>query len=273
MPTPSPELEFDFSPEALAEALLGKGGALAPFQEDEDDAAELQAVARRIAGNHVDVIANFARAEFARQAGRPEHDQLLGALSSLSRLAEAAGDTLQHGILQAMSRDVEQRLERFADRRDRNRFLPRLQRFLDDFASCLDGEDADRLHRLVHFEPGTLPLLSELEALHGIGPRRLSRLYCCGLYTVEAVAPADAREVAQVTGLPAQLSADVVEATRRWALERRESAIREIRMRIRELDRMAAVIPGALPEELAEEGRIALTELEQTLQLHSRGLP
>lgn len=234
--------------------------------EDEDDDVELQLVARRIAGNHVDVLANFARSVFAHRATRSEYQQFAGALQSLGRLADAANDTRQVDVLETMEADIERRLADFGNRRDRNRFLPHLQQFIDGFAACLEGEDAARLHQLIHFEPGTLPLLSELESLHGIGPRRLSRLYCCGLYTVEAVAPADATEVAQVTGLPARLSEDVVTATRRWAEERRASAIHEIRMRIREFDRMAIALPEPLPASLVEEGQQALRELEEVLQ-------
>ncbi|MEZ4320315.1 MAG: hypothetical protein R3F61_22740 [Myxococcota bacterium] len=270
MPTQTPlELEFDFSPEALADALMGRGDELAIDLDHEVD--ELQAVARRIAGNHVDVLASFARAAFAGQAGRGDHEQFAGALASLARLAEAAGDEAQSLVLAQMQKDIESRLTRLHDLNDRNRFLPRLQRFVDAFAACLDGDDAARLHRLIHFEPGTLPLLSELEGLRGIGPKRLSRLYCCGLYTVEVVAPADATEVAQVTGLPGKLSTAVVEATRRWAYERREASIHEIRMRVRELDRMAASLPGPLPADLVAEAELAITELRQTLDLHTRG--
>lgn len=261
--------EFHFSSDDLVRALSGHGDGLDLIIE-EDDHDELQAVARRIAGNHVDVLANFARAVFAHRATRSEYEQFSGALASLLRLAQGAGDLRQVQLLERMRRDIEERLKDFGSRNDRNRFLPRLQRFIDGFASWLDGADAERLDQLIHFEPGTLPLLSELEGIHGIGPKRLARLYCCGLYTVEAVAPADAIEVAQVTGLPSGLSEDVVAATRRWAEERRAASIQEIRMRIREFERMALALPDGLPASLLEEGQTALRELEAVLTRNRR---
>lgn len=237
---------FDFSTEALDEALLGRGDDLS-LDPELDELEELRSVARRIAGTHVDVVARYARAAFAGRAGPADHLQLCAALGQLARLAEAAGDTRQVELLGATRAWIEGHLASLDRPAGRGRLLPRLRRFLEAFAGCLEGDDAARLERLVHYEPDAAPLLAELANLRGIGPRRLESLYCSGLYRVDVVVRAAPADVAAVSGLPLALAVDVVAATRTFAERRREEAAREVRGRLEELRAMAEALGEALP--------------------------
>lgn len=265
----TPQL-FDFSAEALQAALLGQGDDLA-LDADLHEHEELQLVARRIAGNHVDVVARYARSVFSDQAGRADHQQLTSALGQLARLAEAAEDHRQLSLLTEMKGWIEGNLASLGTPGGRSRLLPKLRRFLDTFAGCLEGEDAERLDRLVHYEPDSAPLLAELATLRGIGPRRLESLYCSGLYRVDAVAHAEPADVASVSGLPLALAVDVVHATRAYAMRRRDSAAREIRGLLEELRRMTEALGEPVPDAVFAELRRAHGEIVDLLKTNPMG--
>lgn len=199
---------------------------------------ELAAVSRRIAGQYVEVVAGFAASAFAGDLGRVELDRFLAALDSLNRLALAADDQPQLAVIAEMRSLVEEQSERLSKGRGRTRFTAALEEWIPRFSSHLDEEDRDRLMRLVSFQGQDLPLLDALGQIPGIGPRRLTRLYCAGLYTVASVSQADPTELAQVTGMPNRLATEVVETARRFAAEHPKRCIAEIQARVRDLVRL-----------------------------------
>ncbi len=270
-PHPEPEAqgfawtgEDPFSPEALQRALQGEGEDL-DFDSEILEHEELHAVARRIAGSHVDVVASFARTVFSGTVSRADMMRFTSALSQLERLALAADDGVQEEVLRGMREFVVDRLAALEGKRGRRVLLPRVRGFLDAFSACLDGEDAERLARLVRYEAGTVPLLEQLARLSGIGPRRLERLYCCGLYSVDALVHADPDEVAAVSGLPRLLAGEVVRAARAWASERRDASVRQLRTSLAEFLAMAEALREPIPVELVRELELARAESDAAL--------
>jgi len=251
---------LDFTDDELDRALFGavlglEPGALPAFQPEPvgsvvEPSEELRDVSRRIAGQYVEVIANFAAAAFSGRLDRPGCEELLGALDSLERLATASADTRQLELLKSMHQQVERRLARRMGSSP-HRFLSRLRKWLDEYGKCLSGNDSERLRRLVTYDRGSLPLLAELSRLRGIGPKRLQRLYCAGLYTVESVANANAQELAQVTGLPTKLSVKVVDAAGQFAVEQRVRCVQELHARSVETAHILVESAGNLDPELA----------------------
>lgn len=259
--------ELKFSAQTLEDALMGLGDAddLAYDQQD-DDGDELRSMIHGIAGNHVDVVARFARGVFGKSDSIADHQQFASALSSLVRLAEATEDDTLRVLLSDMMVAVVERSTRSELGKDRARFLPRLTRFLEAFAAHLPEADAARLREIVHWEPDRVPLLAEIKGLRGIGPRRLDRLYCCGLYTVETVAHADPGDIAAVCGLPLALSSQVVDAAREFALRERARSLTDARMRIQMFVRMAAALGDTVPEESVQAALAAVANLESSVR-------
>lgn len=200
---------------------------------------ELSAVSRRIAGQYVEVLAGFARQAFAGTLQTEDLSRFRRTLEALNRLAGAVRDRNQEEVIQEALRLLDAQDARLGQGKGRSRFSYALQSWIPRFAATLDPEDRDHLLELVTAEGRDLPLLQELGRIPGIGPRRLARLYCAGLYTVDAVSHADPVELTQVTGLPLRLSTEVVSATRRFAAEHPKRCLNEIRTRLRELQRMS----------------------------------
>ena len=99
------------------------------------------------------------------------------------------------------------------------------------------------------YQDRSLPLLEELANLKGIGPKRLERLYCAGLFTI-----------AEVTGLPRKLAEQVVDSTREFAERQRRSCVVELHQRVQEFH---AVLPRLNPAN--EDDRRMLDLARQTL--------
>ena len=229
----APELSFSDS-ELLS--LLGGPDVLSLLQPDEDEDAEapapseeLPALSRRLAGQYVDVLADFVRASF-RQPALPPAGPLRAVLSPLLRLTGDTGADDMHALL----RELEGLLERPVgeERWARVRHLRALRGWLMRFSECLDDDDGARLRQLVDYGDALPPLLEALKEVRGIGPRRIERLYCAGLTSVSRVTAADAESIAEVTGIPRQLAAAVVEAAQAFERTERARRIAELRRSI-----------------------------------------
>lgn len=244
---------------------------LGDFEDDEDYAdllapsEEVQKVSRRIAGQYVEILASFAAAAFGRRKNPVTLERVSSAVDALLRLARAAGDKDQIALLDELAELVEPVTEGSKTSRHRHNALARLRDWLPRFGETLEQEDRDRLTRLVQWDRDDAPLLEELRGLHGIGPKRLQRLYSAGLFTVDAVATADPTDVAAVTGIPVSLAEEVVEATRRFAEAERMRFLEELQASAHRLRRM---MTGKPDQDAAffERAASALHEVEQTLQ-------
>lgn len=209
---------------------------------------ELAAVTRRIAEQYLDVLHAASVTAFGGRDARATATQLLTALAALGRLAQAGGDRAHHAVVAAVLPEVE-RYAADPGGRARHRFLARFRPWLARYADHLGDPAGRRFRALVAYDAREVPLFVELAAIPGIGPRRLERLFCAGLYAVEVVSAADPRELAQVTGLPRALAADVVTRSREYAEARRRQCVLEMRARLAEFQRaFSAIDPTAHPE-------------------------
>lgn len=264
---PSPtQILLDFSDSDLGELLDGAAiGEASPTAEAEPVAPseELRDVSRRIASQYVPLVESFAGSLFARRAGPAAAHQLASALEALERLVEAAGDAAQAAAIRELISALRAFEGRIARGRGLERMSSQLRQWIPQFANFLQHDARQRLLAIVSYGNARPALLRELGAIPGIGPRRLERLYCAGLYTVEAVHDADPAEIAQVTGLPGPLAARVVEATRRFAEEERRHAARRLLENALEIRRL--VSEGSCAPELLRLTREALATLEEAL--------
>ena len=243
---------FEFSDEALDDLfdepteLGGPRQALAP-------SAEVKALARSLTGQYIDVIRAFAAQAFGGRAA--SMDNSFTALDSLLRLADSIDDEALYSHLDALRAHLITGVPRA--KLARTRFLNTLQARLRTLADALDDDHGRRLRELVDVDLRAAPLLDELRTVRGIGPRRLSRLYCAGLFTVDAVSEADPNEIALVTGLPMHLAQTVVDETRAFARRERQRCAEDLQARVRQLTE-------ALPrvDARSDEGR-ALLEAAQ----------
>jgi predicted flap endonuclease-1-like 5' DNA nuclease len=255
--------EFTFEDGDVDDVLAGRRAEPAETVEASD---ELTGLSRRIAGQYAEVVAAFASHAFAGRSGEAALQQVRMAVNALRRLSQATHDD---DVLLALDR-LDGVLEHHSARggRARQRFLKDLRDALLALADHLEPADADRLRNLVVFDRRALPLLDELANLPGIGPRRLERLYCAGLFTVEAVGAANPEEIAQVTGLPRPLAERVVEATRQFAGEQRRRVLTELQERATQLNAALTGIPldPTTDHDLADMARSALVELQAALE-------
>lgn len=263
MSTSSPTLEgFNFDLGDLARALRGEFIAEVEAEPFEDNFEELRSVARGIAGTHVDVIAQYVRLAFASKAAASDTLQFTNALRSLARLAEASGDRRQHDLLEQMRTTTETVATR-TSRRDKDRFLRELREFVDGFADCLHGDDAARLKKLVSYDRSSTPLLAVLANVPGVGAKRLERLYCAQLHTVDTVARSAPEDVAAVTGLPLTLAAEVVKTARDYARSECLASIEAISARTDVLIQMSQTLAEPLPADAITRLTTALEALQE----------
>lgn len=255
------ELELLFQPQPATGLELGGFD----MTEDVAPSPELQEVSRRIAGQYVELIEAFAASLFQRRAGSNLTPQLLRALEALSRLARASNDPEASAAVDELLEELHIFMARQAQGRGADRMATRLRAWIPRFAALLEPDAKERLLSLVSFRGRTIPLFHALGSIPGIGPRRLERLYCAGLYTIESVVNSDPDEVAQVTGLPPKLAERVVEATRTFAAEDRLRSARELSARATEV--LTLLKTGAQDPEILALTRDALRALQAALNL------
>lgn len=260
------------SDEALLSELFGGEGfdgldlGAAVAEELLRPSDELGRVARRIAGSYVTVVARHAAVAFGRDASDDGDLEVRSAVDALQRLAHAADDRRQLGLLHELGGLLDDL--RAPHARASQRALTALTDWIPRFAETLEPEDARRLLDLVHWEKGSVPLLEELGTIRGIGRKRLARLYAAGLFSVDTVANARPEEIVQVTALPYPLAVQVVARTRQFAEDERRRCVSDLRdraMRLAALVRSfhgAGAGTGGLVEEATAALRQALRQLD-----------
>jgi hypothetical protein len=213
------DTELLLDDEAVA-ALWAADDGVAPAEAGEELSEELVAVTRRIASQYVDALHASASAAFSGRDPSAAAEGIVSAIDALERLADAALD----GRPQALLLEIQPEARAFAQDprlRARHHFLATFRPWLRRYAQEL-GMDGARIQELVDFDVTHHPLLADLSALRGIGPRRLARLYCAGLYAAQTLALAEPGEVAVVTGFPRRLAGEVVERAQRFVEDLKE---------------------------------------------------
>ena len=119
---------------------------------------------------------------------------------------------------------------------------------------------AKQLCRLL--ERDAAPLLAELAEIHGIGPKRLGRLYAAGLFTVDSVAGSDPQDIVAVTGIPEKLAVAVVESTHAYALEERQRCLSGL---VEQAHRLRRILKAVPMDDVVTAAAAALREVERTL--------
>jgi len=255
-------IDLFFSDEELA-SLLSPQPGLSPEPGEVVPSEELLDVSRRIAAQYVDLIEAFAAGLFQRRPSAGMTSQLIHAMDALHRLAVASGDSDASGVVDELLVELRPFAHHTQQRRATDRMSTRMRAWIPRFAALLRGAANERVLALVSFRGKALPLFQELGAIDGIGPRRLERLYCAGLYTVDAVIGADPLEIAAVTGLPPALARKVVDATVAWNAEQRLRAARELQARAAEV--LLALRSGEQDPEVLTLARDALRALQAAL--------
>lgn len=236
-------------------------GDLAPSRE-------LYEVTRRISLHLLDVLVTTARTLLAGGMDRDELHQLIATLDSLRRLADAAREDTQRRSIDRMAAEA-RRFEASPNGRARERFRVRLRDWVVEFGGALGDGEGQRLRALVEYDPREVPLFAELARLHGVGPRRLRRLFAAGLHSVEVVARARAEDLSAVTGLPRGLAEDVIRRAQAFETEEKRRAIFEMQAR---LTRFSSAVDelGEGPE-LRAAAAAAIDQMQRLIeQLHGR---
>lgn len=218
--------------------------ALGDLLDDGPDEG-LLALTRSISGQYVEVIASFLRAAFHGEDLSLLQKQVEASIDALLRLASATYDDELAASLIALAALLPE--ARVLGGARRERYLRNARSWVIEFAALLRDEDADHLRALVKFDERSQPLLHRLMEVYGIGPKRLERLYCAGLFSVACLIDADPVEVSQVTGMSQRLARSVIHAAQRFDLLRRHAAARAL------LDRTKDAI--ALAREARQSGR------------------
>ena len=170
----------------------------------DDDNGLLRNLGRRIAGQAVDVIGAFTQEVFAGPPGPAAADALHEATSALTRLVVATKDVALEAHLRELSLLVARASDTHPSRR--SAFLRDMRGWVLQMADLLTEEDGLHLRTLVDADTADAPLLGHLRGVPGVGPRRIQRLYCAGLYTPETLAAADPEDVSILTGIPVSVA-------------------------------------------------------------------
>lgn len=257
--------EWDALPREATSFTLDDDPTETPLDEFLQPSEEVLRVARKIAGQYVEIVARFAASAFGRQTAPTSPAEVRTAITTLRRLADAAGDREQLDLLNRFLDLIEPATTGRRRSQRRQRALVALRSWLPEFAGTLDETDGRRLVHLVRWDQDAAPLLTELRNIRGIGPKRLQRLYSAGLFRVDVVAGAEPDEIVAVTGIPAALAVAVVEATHEYALAERQRSITGIVERVNRLRRILRVVPDE-DGSVADSARAALREVQRAMQ-------
>lgn len=263
MPTPEPQLlpQLDFTDDDFAQLFTDTSAEA--VEEPPDVSTELIGLGRQLTGQYVDVLATFTRTAFSSRSGSAADPGLHAALDSLVRLARATDDV---SLLEQLSELQDLTGAGIPSRtRRRHRFLDQLRERILNIAGCLLDPERTRLQGLVRFEEAGQPMLNEIGNIPGIGPKRLERLYCAGLFTPERIKAASAAEISEVTGIPVALAERVVETSRAFAAAERQRCVEEMRHRIQAFLSALPQLRQDEDRELIASARVALAQLQQAL--------
>jgi len=263
---------FHFSDDELSALLHGtdESSTLESLPESVAPSQELRVLSRQLAGQYVDVLASFISQAFAHVTISATSEQVHSTLHPLLRLADETGDIELGGRLRELKSMLESPP---ADtQRERTRYLKQLRAWLLSYATCLSGQSGRRLRELVDFGEQQPPLLRALEQIKGIGPRRLDRLYCAGLFTVDRVINADPEEIAQVTGLPIRLAEEVVARTHAFSTQERKRQAQELRRSVLTFTQSLRSLGAYDDPTMLEAAQETLAQLQQLIaQLKHQG--
>ncbi len=274
MTGPGPDDRSETQVFASDEDWAALSGALGDFELTEDDGLgeelgdllnpsdEVLRVSRRIAGQYVEVLARFSASVFGRKVSAVTTDQVLSAIDALLRLAGASNDDEQVTLLEELRRLIGPATTGRRNSRAQRTATRQLRDWLPRFATTLETDDGERLERLVTWERDAAPLLDELSEIHGIGPKRLGRLYAAGLFTVDSVAGAEADDISSVTGIPRRLAQEVVDATHTYAIEEQQRCIDGL---LSQSHRLRHILHALATDGMAPAAADALREVERTL--------
>jgi hypothetical protein len=230
-------LDFDVEDmDALGDVLL-----------DEPSIGSLRDLTRSISGQYSEVIAGFVRHSFRGEDVSLQAAQVRVSVDALRRLAEATEDPDLTLALAELDRLLPESSRQGG--RARERYLREMRAWVLRFAALLGPRDGDHLLALVSFDDRSEALLHRLMEVYGVGPRRLERLYCAGLFSVDSLINADPVEVAQVTGMSVLVGRSLIHAAELFDRQRRRVAAREL------LDRTHDVV--ALAKNAQATGRPA----------------
>lgn len=191
---------------------------------------ELVTLSRRLSGQYVDLLAHFTRRAHAEQGSAQLTEPVVSALTALIRLNDAVDDQDLSTALTALLLQLQ---EGFPQQPlARTRFLDTLRAHILAIADLLDEADGQRLRTLIEFEQASEPLLDALGRIHGIGPRRLERLYCAGLFTIEPITTTTPEEISSVTSIPLHLCAEIIRTARTFAERRRRSSVADLQQQV-----------------------------------------
>lgn len=229
------------------------------------DTSHLVELGRDLSVQYVDVIANYATEVFASLDPSASRSQVQAAVANLHDLSRATNDQLMQDKLARLAEVIDEPVPRAQVQR--TRYVDTLKAAIGGFGELLEGEGRQRLLGIVRYRTQGDPVLMFLRTIHGIGPRRLERLYLAGLHDLDRLTSADPEEVAAVTGLPLKLAHTVVEESTRFAEEERKRALHALSEKAAWLTRSVANLDPADDEQrsLIDGARAAMRHLESML--------
>lgn len=237
------------------EALIGAGIVL----EDERD--PLEKLGRRIAGQYVDVLVPFVQEVFRGPPGAGALTALDGAQQALTQLVEATNDRVFADHLGQLPELMERANIKSGTRR--SGFLRDMRTWVMTLADLLEPDDAQSLR--VRFDADAVedPFLAQLGRIPGVGPRRLQRLFCAGLHSVDVLKIAQPDEITLVTGVPIDVAERCVAVAVEYHQSQKTMLIERISTDARQA-REVLVSAGVEPS-VAGAVEAALEQLRQAL--------
>lgn len=253
-------IDLDFSDDELTNLFTGPPEPNVKVENTE----ELVGLTRKLAAQYVDVLAAFARDSFRGES--IDAHGVRGAIDALARLAESTQDTDLHRVLQQLAKLVDATADaNNTNTRVRDLLRVQMRHWVLRFADCLEGSQRKRMRELVLFDKSNVPLFDQLARIRGIGPRRIQRLYCAGLFTVDTVIRSTPEDIASVTGIPLTLSKRIHEETVGFAQDMKEEAVNSF---VDAVDQLKKVLPRFTSQEahLVHMVRQAMQDLQMNLE-------
>ncbi len=260
-------IEIDFSDDEL-DGLFNSAPQADENSPEPTD--ELVGLTRKLASQYVDVLATFARDSFRGTADIDTHG-VSGAVDALARLAESTGDVDLLRVLQQLAKlvDAVGDTER-TNPRVRDLLRVQMRHWVLRFADCLEGAERKRMRDLVLFDRSNVPLFDQLSRIKGIGPRRIQRMYCAGLFTIDTVVRSSPEDISSVTGIPIALARRIHEETSNYATEMKGDAITAL---VDALGQFRRVFPRFERSDSTslQQVRLMLIELQNTIETSPLG--
>lgn len=253
-------IDLDFSDEELGALFAGPSTPEGPVEATD----ELVGLTRKLASQYVEVLASFARESF-RGAGEIDTHGVAGAIDALARLSESTGDTDLLRVLQQLRKLVDASADaQNANARVRDLLRVQMRHWVLRFADCLEGAERNRMRQLVLFDKSNVPLFDQLARIKGIGPRRIQRMYCAGLFTIDTVVRSTPEDISSVTGIPLALSKRIHEETVKYAQDQKDEAAERL---LEAIEQFKKILPRLSESEasLVQSVRQAVAGLTHTL--------